>query len=240
MKNRGNVHSSMALLIPQRSNSFGPNSRIYAIVLPSNDFMDASGLIELPIKGETFTWSNLRCDIDAIVEKLDKILISSEWSLAYPKAIGVLKVDVALDHIPIILIFDGLRKKRKEAFKLKSRWLLEEKCHTNVSEAWAGNPRCTVHLRLNRKLKITGVKLKQWSGIKYGKMQRNRQNAIVKIKDGSGRWIEDENKISTMFQKHFQEVYTKDVNTDFDRHDFGHDIADVAFGQQLLEDSDSR
>ncbi|KAK8498763.1 hypothetical protein V6N12_064052 [Hibiscus sabdariffa] len=105
------------------------------------DFMDVSGLIELPIKGGMFTWSNLRCDNDAIAEKLDKILISSDWSLAFPKAIGVLEAAVASDHDPIILILDGMRKKRKKMFKFESRWLLEEECYTSVSEAWAGNPR---------------------------------------------------------------------------------------------------
>ncbi|KAK8480353.1 hypothetical protein V6N11_038049 [Hibiscus sabdariffa] len=105
------------------------------------DFMDVSGLIEVPIKGGMFTWSNLRCDNDAIAEKLDKILISSDWSLAFPKAIGVLEAAVASDHDPIILILDGMRKKRKKMFKFESRWLLEEECYTSVSEAWAGNPR---------------------------------------------------------------------------------------------------
>ncbi|KAK8596584.1 hypothetical protein V6N12_065067 [Hibiscus sabdariffa] len=139
-------------------------------------FMDASGHIELPIKGGMLTWSNLRCDNDAIAEKLDKILMSSEWSGAYPKAIGVLEAAVASDHNPIILILDRLKKKKKKNFKFESRWLIEEECHSN----------------------------------------RNRQNAIVKIKDGSGRWIEDDKEISMVFQKHFQELYTKDENIDLD------------------------
>ncbi|KAK8495245.1 hypothetical protein V6N11_000637 [Hibiscus sabdariffa] len=136
------------------------------------DSMDASGLFELPIKGGTFTWSNLRGEKDAIAEKLDKILISCEWSLAYPKAIGILEAAVASDHNPIILLLDGLKKKRKRAFKLESRWILEEECYTMLNEAWEGNLRCRGQLKLNRKLKTTRVKLKQWSGVKYGK---NRQ-----------------------------------------------------------------
>ncbi|KAK8575506.1 hypothetical protein V6N12_063178 [Hibiscus sabdariffa] len=34
------------------------------------DFMDCSCLIELPIKGRTFTWSNLRSEDEAVLEKL--------------------------------------------------------------------------------------------------------------------------------------------------------------------------
>ncbi|KAK8477909.1 hypothetical protein V6N11_012830 [Hibiscus sabdariffa] len=67
------------------------------------DFMEASGLIELPIKGGMFTWSNMRSNSIAIAERLDKILISNEWSLAYPKAIGMLEATVTSDHNPIIV-----------------------------------------------------------------------------------------------------------------------------------------
>ncbi|KAK8523582.1 hypothetical protein V6N12_048099 [Hibiscus sabdariffa] len=125
------------------------------------DFMDASKLIELPVKEGMFTCSNLRSDNDAIVERLDKILVSNDWSLAYPKAIGILEAAVASDHNPVILLFEGLKKKIKKVFKFESRWLLEEECHSNIREAWEENLRCTGYLKLNRKLKSTRVKLKK-------------------------------------------------------------------------------
>ncbi|KAK8563513.1 hypothetical protein V6N12_035659 [Hibiscus sabdariffa] len=51
------------------------------------DFMNYSCLLELPIKGGTFTWSNHRSEDEAILEKLDRILVSLEWSSSFPKAI---------------------------------------------------------------------------------------------------------------------------------------------------------
>ncbi|KAK8583790.1 hypothetical protein V6N12_068049 [Hibiscus sabdariffa] len=42
------------------------------------DFMDAYCLLELPLKGDTFTWSNHMSEDEAILEKLDRILISLE------------------------------------------------------------------------------------------------------------------------------------------------------------------
>ncbi|KAL4282690.1 hypothetical protein GQ457_16G028210 [Hibiscus cannabinus] len=100
------------------------------------DFMDISGLIELPIKGGTFTWSNMRSNDQAIAEKLDKVLISKEWSLKYPKTIGMIEAAVASDHNPIIVFLEGLKKRSKD-FKFESRWLLEEDCHKHVRGAWS-------------------------------------------------------------------------------------------------------
>ncbi|KAK8513920.1 hypothetical protein V6N11_021523 [Hibiscus sabdariffa] len=82
------------------------------------DFMDTSGMIELPINGGMFTWRNMRSNNDAIAERLDKILISNEWSLAFPKVIGIIEVTVASDNNPIIIMLEGLRKRKKRISNL--------------------------------------------------------------------------------------------------------------------------
>ncbi|KAL4278069.1 hypothetical protein GQ457_03G015870 [Hibiscus cannabinus] len=154
------------------------------------DFMNNSGLIELPIKGGLFTWSNRRKDDDEITERIDKILVSSEWSLAYPKAIGILEAAVASDHNPILLQIEGLKKKRRKAFKFESRWLLEEECHSNVREEWERRQNCPGHLKLNRKLISTKDKLKRWSG-----KNRPEQCQTFRVADlidvSNRRWRED-------------------------------------------------
>ncbi|KAK8601718.1 hypothetical protein V6N12_051546 [Hibiscus sabdariffa] len=136
------------------------------------DFMDVAGMIELPIKGGMYTWTNMRSNNDTIAERLDKILMSNEWSMAYPKAIGILEAAVASDHNPIVVLLEGLKRRRKKAFKFETRWLLEDECFTNVNEAWSENPRGHCQSKLNRKLKNTRVKLQKWSGMKYGSSRR--------------------------------------------------------------------
>ncbi|KAK9028218.1 hypothetical protein V6N11_068028 [Hibiscus sabdariffa] len=42
------------------------------------DFIDREFLLELPIKGGSFTWSNLRSEENTILEKLDRIIVSLE------------------------------------------------------------------------------------------------------------------------------------------------------------------
>ncbi|KAK8529477.1 hypothetical protein V6N12_060258 [Hibiscus sabdariffa] len=130
------------------------------------DFTDVAGMIELPIKGGNFTWSNMRSNEEAIAERLDKILISGEWSSTFPKAIGILEAAVASNHNPIIIQLQGLKKRRKKDFKFESRWLLEEECFSKVNEAWLDNSRNNSQINLNRNLRHTRVKLQKWSGKK--------------------------------------------------------------------------
>ncbi|KAK8596672.1 hypothetical protein V6N12_065152 [Hibiscus sabdariffa] len=99
-------------------------------------FLDNSGMLEIPIKGGSFTWSNQRCDEEAILEKIDRILSSVEWSLAFPKAIGVLEVPIASHHTYIILLLPYFRKKTKKDFKFESKWLLEDECFSNAKGSW--------------------------------------------------------------------------------------------------------
>ncbi|KAK8990042.1 hypothetical protein V6N11_008561 [Hibiscus sabdariffa] len=103
--------------------------------------MDVSGMIELPIKGGMYTWTNMRSNNDAISKRLDKILVSNDWSIAYPKAIGILEAAVASDYNLIVVLLEGLKKRRKKAFKFETRWFLEDECFTNENEAWSENSR---------------------------------------------------------------------------------------------------
>ncbi|KAK9000832.1 hypothetical protein V6N11_081316 [Hibiscus sabdariffa] len=100
------------------------------------DFIEASSLMEIPIKGGSFTWSNQRKDDGSIREKLDRILSSLEWSMSFPKAIGVMEAAIASDHSPTFLLLHGLPKQVRKDFKFESKWLLKEKCSEKVLESW--------------------------------------------------------------------------------------------------------
>ncbi|KAK8548192.1 hypothetical protein V6N12_061110 [Hibiscus sabdariffa] len=96
------------------------------------DFDDSLGLLELPISGEIFTWSNHRSNEESVLEKLDRVMCSFEWSTLFPKAIGLLDVAMGSDHAPILILPQGIKKKYKKEFKFESKWLLEEECTSTV------------------------------------------------------------------------------------------------------------
>ncbi|KAK8485808.1 hypothetical protein V6N12_020149 [Hibiscus sabdariffa] len=93
-------------------------------------------LLDLPISGGTFTWSNQRSDEEAILEKLDRALCSLEWSERYSKAVGMLYVAIGSDHAPIIILPQGFKKNYRRDFKFESKWLLEEDCTSIIQASW--------------------------------------------------------------------------------------------------------
>ncbi|KAL4379969.1 hypothetical protein GQ457_02G015520 [Hibiscus cannabinus] len=66
------------------------------------DFVDSRGLIDMPIAGGAYTWSNQRSNNDAILEKLDRVLCSTSWNIAFPKAMVMLDIAMGSDHAPRI------------------------------------------------------------------------------------------------------------------------------------------
>ncbi|KAK8596829.1 hypothetical protein V6N12_065308 [Hibiscus sabdariffa] len=135
-------------------------------------------MMELAIKGGSFTWSNQRCTEDSILEKLDRVLSTREWDLMFLKAIGVMEAAIASDHAPIILLLSDLKKKWKKDSKFESKWLLEEECSSNIKEAWNSILQSSNSKTFERKLKTTRAKLRKWSRKKFG----NNKKSIEEIK----------------------------------------------------------
>ncbi|KAK8973458.1 hypothetical protein V6N11_064701 [Hibiscus sabdariffa] len=90
----------------------------------------------MPIKGGAFTWSNLRSDDDAIIEKLDHILFNLSWSMMLSKTIGCKQPTIGSDHCPTIVMLRGWPKRARRDFKFENKWLLDKDCHQIVKEAW--------------------------------------------------------------------------------------------------------
>ncbi|KAL4331824.1 hypothetical protein GQ457_07G011320 [Hibiscus cannabinus] len=47
-------------------------------------------------------------------------------------------------------------------------------------------------------------------------IQNRQSNAICRIKDQNGEWVENESDIAFLFQNHFMKVYAKDAEVDFE------------------------
>ncbi|KAK8494625.1 hypothetical protein V6N12_005754 [Hibiscus sabdariffa] len=161
------------------------------------DFMDLSCMVELPIKGETFTWSNLRSEDEAILEKLDRILVSLEWNYSFPKAIGAMDAAIASDHAPIILFIKGINKNTRRDFKFEAKWLLEDGCINRVKESWSSSRASNTNLMFGRKLNRTRANLRQWSRARRKETRGREEGLKERIKD------------------HFSKVYKKDEEIDF-------------------------
>ncbi|GMJ10085.1 hypothetical protein HRI_004677700 [Hibiscus trionum] len=155
------------------------------------ELMNSKGLIELPIKGGNYTWFNQRGGVNSILEKLDCIICSAEWSLSFPKALGIMEIAVASDHAPLILLTKGLTRKYKKDFKFESKWLLEETCSQTVTEGWRTSPGEKVTSRFGRKIRNTRSSLIKWSKDNQRRRNEKKQRLEDAIKKLQGRRLSD-------------------------------------------------
>ncbi|XP_026452112.1 uncharacterized protein LOC113352514 [Papaver somniferum] len=70
-----------------------------------NNFISKHELIDLPLIGATFPWANNQ--IQSIRSRLDRILISLDWELQFPRVLQQALSRPFSDHNPIALICEG-------------------------------------------------------------------------------------------------------------------------------------
>ena len=119
------------------------------------------GLIELPIKGRRFTWSNMQQD--PLLEKLDWFFTSESWTISYPATSVISLAKPISDHVPC-LIEIGTKILRANVFKFENYWLQHNTFKQTVQNAWSipvGQIDCAK--KVNAKLKNVRRALKLWS-----------------------------------------------------------------------------
>ncbi|KAK8556849.1 hypothetical protein V6N12_003240 [Hibiscus sabdariffa] len=150
------------------------------------EFLNQTFMMEISSKGGSFTWSNKRCDREAILEKLDRVVSSMEWNFLFLKAISFIDIAIASDHSPIILLTNGVVKKARKDFKFESRWLLEEECSRVIQEKWENRENGPSRGTFRVKLRRTRVKLNKWNKEKCGTNKlsaKDIQQKIMKLQD---------------------------------------------------------
>ncbi|MCI28325.1 cysteine-rich receptor-like protein kinase, partial [Trifolium medium] len=70
---------------------------------PFNQFIEDSGLVDLPLGGRKFTWFKG----DGIsMSRIDRFLLSEEWCLAWPNCMQMAQLRDLSDHCPLLLSVD--------------------------------------------------------------------------------------------------------------------------------------
>jgi endonuclease/exonuclease/phosphatase family metal-dependent hydrolase len=72
-----------------------------ADMLMFNEAISSLGLIELPLKGQRFTWTNKQHP--PLLERLEWFFTSSNWTLSYPNTNVTTLVMETSDHVPCLI-----------------------------------------------------------------------------------------------------------------------------------------
>lgn len=70
----------------------------YNDILVFNSIISHLGLIELPIKGRSFTWSNMQDS--PLLEQIDWFFTSVSWTTKYPSILVLPMARIISDHLP--------------------------------------------------------------------------------------------------------------------------------------------
>jgi hypothetical protein len=98
-----------------------------------NAVIDSFDLREIEMFGRQFTWANSLPSPN--YEKLDRVLMSSEWELKYP-LVSIQTLDRGVsDHTPLLLVTDSPAfKGNSKKFKFELCWLSYEEFNKRVVE----------------------------------------------------------------------------------------------------------
>ena len=85
-----------------------------------NDFIRPQQLIELPIKGRAYTWSNMQTD--PFLEQLDWFLTSINWTATYPNTLVMPLGKPVSNHIPCVVEIETSIP-RSKIFRFECYWV---------------------------------------------------------------------------------------------------------------------
>jgi hypothetical protein len=105
---------------PMRSpdNRNRPGGKLNDMML-FNDVIHHLDLVEIPLKGRAFTWSNMQQN--CLLEKIDWVFTSSDWTLAFPNTLAFALSHVVSDHVTYVISVESAIPKAT-IFRFEDYW----------------------------------------------------------------------------------------------------------------------
>jgi exonuclease III len=125
-----------------------------------NEVISNLGLLEIPLKGRKFTWSNMHSD--PLLEQLDWVFTSANWISDYPSTLLPMSRPTS-DHIPCMIQI-GTTIPKAQIFRFENYWVDHPGFMDLVKTVWATNVSASNSAtRITTKFKLLRAALKKWS-----------------------------------------------------------------------------
>ena len=125
-----------------------------------NDLISFQSLVELPIKGRAYTWSNMQSD--PLLEQLDWFFTSPNWTLKFPNTLVHPLARPTSDHVPCVLSI-GMAIPKSCIFRFKNYWIKMPGFMDIVKSIWDIHCPGDSAKALSSKLKLLRKGIKKWS-----------------------------------------------------------------------------
>ncbi|XP_020262542.1 uncharacterized protein LOC109838519 [Asparagus officinalis] len=142
-------------------------------------FVSSNYLIDLPLSGRSFTWSNNRQD--PALARLDRFLVCAEWDKNHPLSLQFSPPSVGSDHFPIILDSRGI-KPNTPMFKFEKSWFHNITFVPFIETSWKSfSCQGTPVDKFITKLKLLKRRIKWWRKNVHESISSRKNTLLSKI-----------------------------------------------------------
>ena len=146
-----------------------------------SEFISYFGLMDIPLEGGKYTWSNNRTDVS--MSRIDRFLYSTDWEDHFPAIHQKRLPRLLSDHYPIMLECGDFSKGRRP-FRFKNMWLGADGFVDKVKGWWESyHFEGTPSFILARKLRALKFDLKQWNAEVFGDVLNRRRQAMADLNE---------------------------------------------------------
>ncbi|XP_026419559.1 uncharacterized protein LOC113315502 [Papaver somniferum] len=146
-----------------------------------SSFISIHSLIDLPLKGSKYTWTNGRAA--PILSRIDRILISPDFEAKYHFVSQLAKTRPASDHIPIILDLAD-PSWGPYLFRMELMWFEHPDFMDSLKRWWSSfNFTGTPSSVMWNKLQALKTKLKEWNKVVFGRLDPIIEDCLQVIGD---------------------------------------------------------
>jgi exonuclease III len=126
-----------------------------------NEIISNLGLLEIPLKGRNFTWSNMQSD--PLLEQIDWVFTSANWTCNFPNTLLLPMARPTSDHIPCKIQI-GTSIPKAQVFRFENFWVDHPGFFDLVNFVWNTNVIASNSAsRITAKFKLLRAALKRWS-----------------------------------------------------------------------------
>jgi hypothetical protein len=126
-----------------------------------NNIISHLGLIELPIKGRSYTWSNMQ-DVP-LLEQIDWFFTSVAWTGVFPFSVVLPLARITSDHLPC-RVHIGTSIPKANIFRFENFCLNHPECLEQIKTVWLTPVNvCNIAHTVSAKFKLLHRTLKLWS-----------------------------------------------------------------------------
>ncbi|XP_026396721.1 uncharacterized protein LOC113291399 [Papaver somniferum] len=138
--------------------------------------LEAANLTDLGYTECPFTWTNRRVGPHLTEQRLDG-LANERWLEIHPNSTISNLPAIGSDHNPI-LSNKSNRKQGHIPFKFFGPWLYHKDCKEIIAECWKTKHKCSLAIKIARKLRDIKVKLNKWNKEIYGNIKINLEDSL--------------------------------------------------------------